>query len=903
MSTPILPHQFIVNRGYISASQNILTDIINVGNYIGAFPTKPNLGCAPASSIDLTQGTYQWGVASDNNKPVINYRKPIDKTCINLPKVTNGFNNSSILDYTYFNLVLDQNNIPTGSNIWEKNLSSINSGNIYAKSTTPFINILKDGNPTRISYMNTKQSNAIPETIRNTSDGFYYITYNTEVPFSVFNTDNHSTPTPLQSPVNNKISPDQWDITNGNTNGILNPPWWTIIKNEWNILTRNHVDQILIMDSVNNIYLNSIASITETSATISNLIYGVTPIYYSAYAAKVLPTMEPFKSLLAGTPIDIIQANLNVFNMGIISSNTNPVITRSSIASTPSASSILSSGTISPYTQSISIPAVTIESNVTKNMIPKPGVVCDRDSGMNIVTVQECIPLLNEMKPKVILVPSHTPICSTDCSGTVTCEPSKDCVNAPMLYQCPSATAGTDTANNCNTAKQTITIVPAYNGIAPKKIFVPLYKLIKVLWEKCSGQNPIFVVVDNNENNIESSIPDFAYLTDSLKTIYRCYFWALNCNNKSINGSRGLQANAYTSFVTEPYTSLNLPTTSPDLSYLIDAGAYYKAIYDNCYQYTSEWSDMFGKPSEKNCATGCGAYTDRRTGAQCTPTQANYNTCVASPACKPMCNNNFCVNSYPNYTSGIYNTLSKAASSYVFCGSNGNASSNLMTYPTSFYPQVQAPPPPPPVMPPSIPLPPRLGATTTATSIAIQDKQTFLCQDRGLGHIYRYNATNNTKTQYSSAGIAATYTPSMDLSSSMWVWSNSLDGTSLKCNNIPSDLSNTISCPSGQTCITPSSSISLGDLNTGYTEPENEEPRDEEPGDEEPADDNVVSEDLSEGITMLSIIIGIIGYIFFIIIAGLIIYFAYVNRKKIPKPKLPKLSKVVKPNGGYFYYD
>lgn len=851
----ILPHQYIVNRGYISATQNILTDIVSIGNYLGPFPKNVVQSCAPSSTLKLDNGAFQWGTTSANNTP-IQYYRPIPKVkCVN-NNSQDGFHNSSILDYTYFNLVVDQSGNPLNSNVWTNNI--IGSGNAYSKSSTPFINILQDGNPTRISYINPAQAAAMPSTGDTPENSFFNITYNTKTPFSIFNSSNPSSHTVTMQPVNNKISIDQWDMTNG---GVF-PPRWSMIKNEWNIQSRNHVDQIVIMDSINNIYLST-QVFFNNAWMLDNLKYGISPIYYSAYASKILPTMEPFKSLLAGIPIDIIQSKLNIFTQGITTIATTTVTGTSS------------TGTVSPYSQNISIPAVTMTNFLNKNPIPDNGVVCDPGSGCKLGIVGTGV----DMKAGCV-APSCTP--------------------SPMAYK----VGGTSTTDpNKGATQQQVTIVPAYNGKAPSMIYVPLYTLIKLLWDSCSPNNTTFVIVDNNENNIENTIPDFGHITPNLKIIYRCYFWALNCSNKSIKGSKNLQASAYSTFVTTPFATLGL-TGTPDLSYLIDVGAYYKAIYDNTYQSESDYSNMFSKPSYSKCERGCSGYTDSRTGDICIPTSSNNATCKQSDACTPMCNNNFCLNTYPNYTSTVLNTLIPLSSS-IFCPANSNASSVLMNYPQSFYKQTKAPPPP---MPPGVTPPPRFG--TSGNSIPIKDKETFLCEDRGLGNIYRYNAngTNGpTKTKYSNAKIAASYTPGMDITSATWVWSHSLDGTSLSCNKIPLDFSGSITCPSGQNCSAPTTTnqnipdpqpkaVEKSQVQT-KTQPEEEEEEEEQIEDESQTNNSSTSNQ-SSGL----IISGIFIFICVLLLLSGVALFIYLQTQNMNTGKKHKKSS--KHSGGeYFYYD
>jgi hypothetical protein len=528
MTTIILPHEYIINRGYISATQNILTDIISIGNYIGP-PITPsttfNQGCAPNSTINTNNGPYQWGTASANNTPITHYRNITPFGCINNTK-KNGLHDSSILDYNYFNLVIDQSGNPQNSNVWTNNLKS--SGNPYSNSSTPFINIKQPGNNIRTSYKNPAQSVAMPSSGNTLENSLFYITYNTNTPFSLFDTSNPSTPIKIKEPnsTTKQISPDQWDYNNTG----VHPPYWSMINNEWNIYSRNHVDQILIMDSINTIYLSSHVS-HNGSRFFNNFVYGITPIYYCAYAAKILPTVEPFKSLLAGKGIDEIQNMYNIFNIGII----NPTIP---LQPSSSSTTNFSSTTQSPYTKTLSKNSITLQTINNKNPSPINGVACD--------DVPNGCQLGNTGTPQNPKIECVAPSCTA----------------SPMMWTNTSSFIGMTMSSNIDQGLSTtgipVTIVPAYSGTVPKIIQVPLYTFIKLLWDMCSPTSTQYVIVDNIENNIENNIPDFSFITPKLQIIFRCYFWALNCINQSIRGSKNLQSTAYARLVTAPYTTLNL---------------------------------------------------------------------------------------------------------------------------------------------------------------------------------------------------------------------------------------------------------------------------------------------------------------------------------------------------------
>jgi len=210
-----------------------------------------------------------------------------------------------------------------------------------------------------------------------------------------------------------------------------------------------------------------------------------------------------------------------------------------------------------------------------------------------------------------------------------------------------------------------------------------------------------------------------------------------------------------------------------------------------------------------------------------------------------------------------------------------------MKYPISFFPQDQAPTPTAPVMPPSPEPIPRISSTS------LQDKQTFLCETLDTNKIYRYNLSNNTKTRYLSASIAKTYTPSMDITNSIWIWKNSLDGTTAKCSKIP--VEGEISCSYGQTCISPSTN-SVPDSNRSPSVLDsNRSPSVNSQVNPPSIQDPKIFGLSSETILILSIVGGVLACIIFLVVAGLIIYSSYKknNKLKITKPK----------SGGYFYYD
>ena len=172
----------------------------------------------------------------------------------------------------------------------------------------------------------------------------------------------------------------------------------------------------------------------------------------------------------------------------------------------------------------------------------------------------------------------------------------------------------------------------------------------------------------------------------------------------------------------------NTDGSTYDTTVFVDAAAYFKAIYDNCYLIPDNIF-MFGKPSNYPCQN-CEVHSTTNYPYPGSNPNASY-------VCPVNCNGPFfCINSIPQPNSkilGVINSMNTSGgniAAYTFCKSaSAGASSSISVVPAPLPPP---PPPPPPVTPPGVSPPPRLGATNSSTTVAIADKQTFLCQDRGV---------------------------------------------------------------------------------------------------------------------------------------------------------------------------
>ena len=631
------------------------------------------------------------------------------------------------------------------------------------------------------TYISSTYTNHYPE-------GVFYIRYKTSRgAFSQFNSSNFDSPTVKVSADSNKmIGPDLWWSI------LLPSPEWFMIQNEWGIKTKNNEDQILIMDFINNIYVD-LLNLTQSS----------TVIYYAGYASKVLKTIEPFKSLLAGIPIDIIQQRINIFNVGLSDSSLNASVSSSTQSNT-------------------------------------------------------------------------------------------------LTYDQNTKTSGSGTISPYN--------IPISGSTPPKYLCVPLFNVIRALWGWSSYSTNM--IVDNNGFAIEAKIPDFSFISDQNKIVYRCYWWALNIFNLSIPTSI---RNNFIKFM----TNIPVPTSGTyanpfkntdgstyDTTVFVDAAAYFKAIYDNCYLIPDNIF-MFGKPSNYPCQN-CEVHSTTNYPYPGSNPNASY-------VCPVNCNGPFfCINSIPQPNSkilGVINSMNTSGgniAAYTFCKSaSAGASSSISVVPAPLPPP---PPPPPPVTPPGVSPPPRLGATNSSTTVAIADKQTFLCQDRGVSNIYRYNKTENTKTKYATGIVAASYTPSMDLTSSSWVWSNSLDGVSLTCGAITLDLSTTISCPKGEYCGPPPSS-------SNQPKPTPDDSDDSDDSDKSDGSDKLDDKPTPNSTTpAISSVGSCILMCLCIVLIGVLIMTVMRKNRPIKKRHVKKLAKIIsatnpaivtsgiKKVGGYFKY-
>jgi hypothetical protein len=373
---------------------------------------------------------------------------------------------------------------------------------------------------------------------------------------------------------------------------------------------------------------------------------------------------------------------------------------------------------------------------------------------------------------------------------------------------------------------------------------VPTYWIIRQLWDLCSGGDergnsnyPLMGFVNGKLSITENTMPDFAnnLVTDYLKITYRCYFWALNFNNKSFDSYANNPANNSDTICLKMRTIISTLKVGlvdyiidknvfdvylnrdVDYSYYVDAAAYYKALYDNNFK---DKTDLFLKPNAIMCEPKCGTIgTNKRS----TPENPDVDIGRRYPPCAPGCGNGiFCVNKSPNTVarSFFYNGRDSVdPTGFVFCNissGGGSAGTDFINFVT--LPPVPDPPPPPPPSVSARPLP-RLSSadqpTGTNPTVQIREGQTFLCEDRSLRNIYKYtlasiNGPNQPKVPakipYQSLGIASTYTDGMDIASSTWVWQNSLDGIILKCKDLPVDSTKpSITCPKGQNCDPPPS--------------------------------------------------------------------------------------------------
>lgn len=768
---PLVPYYFIINRGYISAIQDIKNDIVLASNYLypalnlnneGVGTCPPSLSppsVADESTTIATQtgttSTYFWGIKV-RETPNYTYTRTIPNgiKCIN--KIKPLDKNGSLL-------IIDQTVAPadTPANI-SRTIAAAAGTNPY--TLFPLKNI-NDPIPFRNRNISENPEIAAPRAGYTYNTSTYFIRYTTDPVdggFYAYDSTKPDQPNKLVPAKNGMIGPDDFVELNAD------PYSWHLIRNIWNIKSRDHPDQALIMDQINNIYIDR-----------ANLFMQVSVIFYAGYASKVLPTVEPFKSLLAGYPIDIIQEKTNVFRKGLI--GTDIVVNSTESKTSPNA-------TKSPYESLPTFPDIKFKSSIFDT----------NNTWYKIFKI--------EAKPADL---------------------------------------------------QEIIVKKAYT--LEKAIYVPIFKVIKTLWDECSKfdtstpPKPLYPVVDNTGTNCESLIPDFAFITSYNQIIYRCYFWALNANNKSINGET--KTKAYTNFIAN-LSAIGTGVKDFHETMLVDAAAYYKALYDNNYLLSG---DRFGKPDNPRNSSG-----------------------------------DFCVNKSPNTNDNSFITggLSIDPVGYVFCALQASASDNISLVSP---PPPDPPPPPPPLITPSIPPPPRIST--------LNDKQTFLCENRNVSRIYKYNQSTNTKIPYASAGIAITYTPSMtsgSLSDSLWVWNNSLDGVNLKCSQISNDMTiSSIYCPNGQNCAPPPSETdNIPGTNVGGGDEGGE--GDYEEGGEEAEDDQPKKAPAS-GPNNTALIISIVVVIFIVLIlfAAAAAFYFFIIRKNAIKTEVPKL---VKKTGGYFQY-
>jgi hypothetical protein len=864
-----VPYWYIVNRGYISANQDVLNNVIIANNYLWPTPCDALAldqdTVAPSSTPVTQQGTfYMWGFIP------IQFSYP----STSLRKIDTGvkcIKSQTSRDFVETILVNDAANGLTN----EQMAQNASSGkNPVANSALQSVKVSPGGcNPVCIGavgllgalcgsqcagdqskylrkvYISDDPKIASPDTDPDSSyiSSTYYIKYNTD-PVNggvfVFDTCNPGAPfKPISTDSGGIIGPDTW-LNQSTPSAPYSPLPYHLIQNIYHIKTRHHFDQSLIMDPSNNIFLDHL-----------NLEMGVTVIYYSGYAAKILPNVEPFKSLLKGYPIDFIQSQLNIFSLGLSDQSLD--------ATNVPAANLPAGGLAGPVSLAAALATTTTKSPYDPSIIT------------NIAPVQ---------------------LASAD--------------------------------NKLYTTKL------GYSGPAKPIIHISIFSIIKVLWDNCVGDTTRFPVMGFDPNstatpavlvNIEAYIPDFSKVTMYVRTVYRCYFWALNVNNQTlIKASPTFMAQVRTALVKDlidarlfdknlPNGTLsasltaNIPngtagtasTVTPppitlenlDYSYYVDAAAYYKALYDNNY---NSRLDQFQKPNVGVCRDNCG-----------TVGTSSRDLGVRYPPCQDGCGSTvFCVNKSPNSTSNSFkfNGRNIDPTGYVFCAASGGKSNGTTEIKIVTVPPVPLPPPPP-VFAPSVPPVPRLTIAT------LRPNQTFLCESRSLQNVYKYTAQGK-KVAYTSLGIAQSYTPEMDVTNSMWVWKNSLDGITTKCNQIETDFSvPSISCPNNMYCgPSPSSTntsgpppLGAGDQVGDNLNPEDGDNDEEGEGEEEVNDNSsVIASIMCSGIILFGILM---------LCSVSVVIFIVMSKKQTTVAKAAKVAKLVaKPVakvGGFlqYYYD
>jgi disulfide bond formation protein DsbB len=522
----------------------------------------------------------------------------------------------------------------------------------------------------------------------------------------------------------------------------------------------------------------------------------VNVIFYCGYAAKWISTVEPFRSLLLGYPIDFIENQLNIFSQGISDSTIDAIriplkpsvqLATQSTISTPSATGVYSAATQS---------------------------------------VLQSDPVLVSIAQAEAAFPSRSPYSRASPNITLKEESITAKDDKKVVTKIRVTNSAPGSYLNANDLKRAV-------------LCVPTYWIMRQLWDMCSQADdrgnptyPVIGFVNGKLDTIENIIPDFVnnLVTDYLKITYRCYFWALNFNNKSFDNYANNTANPNSNRIRIILSTLKVGLVdyakdknifnvnedkAVDYSYYVDAAAYYKALYDNNH---NDKSDMFMKPNSVACEPKCGTIGTNKVATTQNPI-VDFGR--RYPPCAPGCGKGvFCLNKSPNTVSRsfLYNGRDSVdPTGYVFCSvGTGGGSSGTDNIKFVIVPPIPEPPPPPPPSVSARPLP-RLSTIDqpngTNPTVQIKENQTFLCEDRSLRNIYKYtlaavNGPNQpkvpSKLPYQSLGIAATYTEGMDIASSTWVWQNSLDGIVLKCKDLPIDNTTpSITCPKGQNCAPP----------------------------------------------------------------------------------------------------
>lgn len=831
--TKVIPYWFILNRGYISSTQDILNNIVIAGNYLYpstfcplSSPSPPAGITSAAESTKIATGRVSWPgplggifggggsytVYSNTERTIPDGVNCIAKlgardiqTEVFVPKFDSADSIERWIDY-YKNVILagDKRNPLTSGLLQNVQLVDA-SKHVWPPVFDIFARLLNIPNPEQTLVSSASKLNLRRKTYKSADpmiaspnkdpgDSYqtstYYLTYNTDKTHGgvwSFNPCDPSGPCKIMSSDSGVVGPDDWlKPTPDNPSGFA-PARYHLINNNFDIRTRNNADQILIMDPSNNIFMDDFT-----------LMLTVNVIFYCGYASKWLSTVEPFRSLLLGYPIDFIENQLNIFSQGVSDSTIDAIriplkpVVRSTTIATPSATGIYSAASVS---------------------------------------VPQTSPVLVTIAQAEAAFPSRSPYSRASPNITLKEESVMDSTNKKVVTKMAVTNSAPGSYINPNNLTKAV-------------LCVPTYWIIRQLWDMCSqadaqgnSKYPVMGFVNGKLNIIENIMPDFAnnLVTDYLKITYRCYFWALNFNNKSFDDYANNAANnsdtksllmrtiinelriGLVNYVSDKNVFNVNTSNTVDYSYYVDAAAYYKALYDNNFK---DKTDYFLKPSSTACEPKCGTIGVNKVS---TPDNPDVDIGRRYPPCAPGCGNGiFCLNKSPNTVrkSFLFNGRDSVdPTGFVFCNiSSGGESKGTDFINFVRVPPIPDPPPPPPPSVSATPLP-RLSTADqpngTNPTVRIREGQTFLCEDRSLRNVYKYTLASlngpdqpkvPAKLPYQSLGMAASYTPDMDIASSTWVWKNSLDGIILKCRDLPIDNTTpSITCPLGQNCDPPPS--------------------------------------------------------------------------------------------------